>query len=421
MMLGASVAGAQEAPDAGVPAAAGIDAGIASVTEAGALGDGGPEGATAADGGRDGATPSPGDAVDASVDGADAGIVDGSDGGTAPPMDEAEADVQEAPSEEDPSVVLAIETAVREVFRGFFRDRQTREAEPPPSGPAASPPTQEPRQINVEVSQPAAPEPRFRSVWELLGFEASFSRVDLFRLALFFLLGVAVLAVLRRAAVALPERGAVPRAVSALRFTVRGLLALTLLLFIGSILPVSLPVLLIMVVAAGVAAGVAVWVFVPDVLAALVLLTEARIRRHAYVQTEDFEGTVVGVGPRQTRLTAPNGVLLLVPNRRLLERAVRVERRRWPRVTVELEAPPGVDPLRLRAALGDAILGSPYIPADADPELVRLPEAPQRWTVTVCLLALRFAPRFRGELRERLEEVLAADGVTPADEDAADA
>ena len=67
------------------------------------------------------------------------------------------------------------------------------------------------------------------------------------------------------------------------------------------------------------------------------------------------------------------------------------------------------DASRVRLALNDAILSSPWVLAGATPVVLRDPADPVVWRVRSKLLEPRFSVHFEGELLERVEDLLRYD------------
>ncbi|MFW6023790.1 MAG: mechanosensitive ion channel domain-containing protein [Myxococcota bacterium] len=243
------------------------------------------------------------------------------------------------------------------------------------------------------------------------------------------LLGAMVVAALgasftRRLRDLLPRRGLFPRLLQVLH-TVLRLLVLGLVIALGvGLLPSWMgPALPWVLLAAAVAVGWSARDLLPDVVARVVLLFERRIRRGEWISGEHFSGAVVGMGLRATTVVDARGHRILVPNRRLLSApivstsAVGAEHE----VTLRMEHVPAA--ARVRQALHDAVLQSPWVPPGAAPIVLRDTDEPNVWHVRTRLLEARHAPRFEGELLERAEEILAHGSTStfPLDEELDDA
>jgi small-conductance mechanosensitive channel len=120
------------------------------------------------------------------------------------------------------------------------------------------------------------------------------------------------------------------------------------------------------------------------------------------------------IGLRLTTLRAPDGSKLTVPNRHLVRSPIHASDRRFHEVDVVLSLPADAPAERVRRAIEDAVLCSPYVPAEPSVALARDPARPDRWHLRARLLDVSFAPPFEGQLLERVEEALR--GETPEEE-----
>ena len=151
-----------------------------------------------------------------------------------------------------------------------------------------------------------------------------------------------------------------------------------------------------------------------DVIAGGVLAAERRVRKGVWVSGDGFQGTVEGRTLRATWLRDGQGHRLTVPNRAMVgapmvyDAGVDAEHE----VVVRLEG--YQDAGKVRMALTDAILSSPWVLAGANPVVLRDPADPVVWRVRTKLLEPRFSVHFEGELLERVEDLLRYD---PEDED----
>jgi hypothetical protein len=228
----------------------------------------------------------------------------------------------------------------------------------------------------------------------------------------------------RRVREALPPQGLIPRVMQAVHTLLRLLvLGLAVALLVG-LLPAWMgPTLPWILLAAAAALGWSARDLLPDLVAGVVILFERRVRRGVWLSGEGFSGTVSGVGLRATLLMDAHGHRIAVPNRRLLSGPIATD----PAVGAEHEVtlrmePPWAAP-RVRQALVDAVLQSPWVPPGAAPVVLRDPDRPHVWRVRSRLLEARYAPRFEGELLERTEALLAAGSspTFPLDEELDDA
>jgi small-conductance mechanosensitive channel len=143
-----------------------------------------------------------------------------------------------------------------------------------------------------------------------------------------------------------------------------------------------------------------------DVVAGGILAAERRVKRGMWVSGEGFQGTVEGRSLRATWLRDGQGHRLTVPNRAMVgapmvyDAGADAEHE----VVVRLE---GYDDAgKVRMALTDAILSSPWVLAGATPVVLRDPADPVVWRVRTKLLEPRFSAHFEGELLERVEDLL---------------
>jgi hypothetical protein len=254
------------------------------------------------------------------------------------------------------------------------------------------------------------------SVTQWLGFALPDRRMSSFGLLLLLTLTALWLWIVHRLRRPLPERGLFPQLLGLAHLTLRLTATVIVLMLISRILPAWLqPSLLLTVAAVAVAVGFgAVWTVLPDVVGGMVLLTEGRLRPGQWVTGEGFAGAVEHVGPRVTVLRAADGSLVTVPNRRVVKSPVQTSERRWHEVEVELRAPDGVPASKLRHAIREAVLSSPYIPPDPRLTLSRDPREPSKWRLRLRLLHVRYTAPFEGQLVERVEEAIAPEPTATA-------
>jgi small-conductance mechanosensitive channel len=143
-----------------------------------------------------------------------------------------------------------------------------------------------------------------------------------------------------------------------------------------------------------------------DLVAGGILAAERRVKKGMWVSGDGFQGTVEGRSLRATWLRDGQGHRLTVPNRAMVgapmvyDAGADAEHE----VVVRLE---GYDDAgRVRLALTDAILSSPWVLAGATPVVLRDPADPVVWRVRTKLLEPRFSVHFEGELLERVEDLL---------------
>lgn len=143
-----------------------------------------------------------------------------------------------------------------------------------------------------------------------------------------------------------------------------------------------------------------------DLVAGGILAAERRVKKGMWVSGDGFQGTVEGRSLRATWLRDGQGHRLTVPNRAMVgapmvyDTGADAEHE----VVVRLE---GYDDAgKVRMALTDAILSSPWVLAGATPVVLRDPADPVVWRVRTKLLEPRFTVHFEGELLERVEDLL---------------
>jgi small-conductance mechanosensitive channel len=203
-------------------------------------------------------------------------------------------------------------------------------------------------------------------------------------------------------------------ALAAVRFVV-------LLIAIGIVtrlVPGSLgPVLSWALLAAAAALGWSARDILPDVLASAVLIFERRVRPGVWITAAGHSGIVEARGLRAVWIRDSLGHRIAIPNRLFLSGAV-ISQPGGAFHDVNLRfAVPGIPAARLRRALLDAVLASPWVQPDADGVVRRDGSDPSMWHVRARLIDVRFAVSFEDELLERAEEMLAAEGARVAGED----
>ncbi len=152
-----------------------------------------------------------------------------------------------------------------------------------------------------------------------------------------------------------------------------------------------------------------------DLIAGGVLAAERRVKRGVWVSGEGFQGTVEGRSLRATWLRDAKGSRLTVPNRVMVGAPVIFDAGADAEHEVEVRLEGYEDAGRVRIALTDAILSSPWVLAGATPVVLRDPADPVVWRVRTKLLETRFSVHFEGELLERVEDLLRYEPI-PDDE-----
>jgi len=143
-----------------------------------------------------------------------------------------------------------------------------------------------------------------------------------------------------------------------------------------------------------------------DVVAGTILAAERRVKKGMWVSGEGFQGTVEGRSLRATWLRDGQGHRLTVPNRAMVGAPMIYDSGADAEHEVEVRLEGYDDAGKVRMALTDAILSSPWVLAGATPIVLRDPADPVVWRVRTKLLEPRFSVHFEGELLERVEDLL---------------
>lgn len=143
-----------------------------------------------------------------------------------------------------------------------------------------------------------------------------------------------------------------------------------------------------------------------DIVAGAVLAGERRVRKGMWVSGDGFQGTVEGRSLRATWLRDGQGHRLTVPNRAMVAAPMVYDSGAEAEHEVVVRLEGYHDASRVRMALNDAILSSPWVLAGATPVVLRDPADPVVWRVRSKLLEPRFSVHFEGELLERVEDLL---------------
>lgn len=143
-----------------------------------------------------------------------------------------------------------------------------------------------------------------------------------------------------------------------------------------------------------------------DLVAGAVLAAERRVKKGVWVSGNGFQGTVEGRSLRATWLRDGQGHRLTVPNRALVGTPMVYDAGADAEHEVVVRLEGYEDAGRVRMALTDAILSSPWVLAGANPVVLRDPADPVVWRVRTKLLEPRFSVHFEGELLERVEDLL---------------
>lgn len=200
--------------------------------------------------------------------------------------------------------------------------------------------------------------------------------------------------------------GLLPRLARWFEVGCRGLVVVSGIGVVLALVPDSLaPAVPWIAVAVALAVGWSARDALPDLVAWTFLTAEGRIRPGVWVRGDGFEGIVDALRPRVTWIVDARGRFAAVPNRTVMALPLRTDRSSHPEIEVVLHLP-GVAPAVARIVLHEAALLSPWIAPRAVPEVGWDPGAPERWTVRIRLLDLRFKDRFVGTLPERVHEIL---------------
>ncbi len=143
-----------------------------------------------------------------------------------------------------------------------------------------------------------------------------------------------------------------------------------------------------------------------DLVAGAILAAERRLKKGMWVSGDGFQGTVEGRSLRATWLRDGQGHRLTVPNRAMVGAPMVYDAGADAEHEVVVRLEGYEDASRVRMALTDAVLSSPWVIAGATPVVLRDPADPVVWRVRTKLLEPRFSVHFEGELLERVEDLL---------------
>jgi len=143
-----------------------------------------------------------------------------------------------------------------------------------------------------------------------------------------------------------------------------------------------------------------------DLVAGVVLAAERRVKKGMWVSGDGFQGTVEGRSLRATWLRDGQGHRITVPNRAMVGAPMVYDVGADAEHEVVVRLDGYRDAGKVRMALTDAILSSPWVLAGATPVVLRDPADPIVWRVRTKLLEPRFSVHFEGELLERVEDLL---------------
>lgn len=279
---------------------------------------------------------------------------------------------------------------------------------PPPETPRPAPEAQ--RQVDPTTSEAANPPPGIaKPAPAARGPSASSTEERSRPLLILFLsllgLGIALFAA-ERARSWITSNIAIGKALGALVLLLRlGGLALVLAI-VFRLIPGAQDWILWTLLALAVVAGWSVRDLFADLVAGVVLAAERRIKKGVWVSGSGFQGTVEGRSLRATWLRDGQGHRLTVPNRSMVGTPMVYDSGADAEHEVVVRLEGYEDAGKVRLALTDAILSSPWVLAGATPVVLRDPADPVVWRVRTKLLEPRFSVHFEGELLERVEDLL---------------
>ncbi|MBT8469943.1 MAG: mechanosensitive ion channel family protein [Deltaproteobacteria bacterium] len=153
-----------------------------------------------------------------------------------------------------------------------------------------------------------------------------------------------------------------------------------------------------------------------DLVAGAILAAERRVKKGMWVSGDGFQGTVEGRSLRATWLRDGQGHRITVPNRAMVGAPMVYDAGADAEHEVVVRLEGYRDAGKVRMALTDAILSSPWVLAGATPVVLRDPADPIVWRVRTKLLEPRFSVHFEGELLERVEDLLRYEPVSDGPE-----
>ncbi|MEM1414785.1 MAG: mechanosensitive ion channel domain-containing protein [Myxococcota bacterium] len=294
--------------------------------------------------------------------------------------------------------------------------RPVEAAAPTPAPVATAVPQRMPERVVVAMPESEPLLESLDALAEIFGTDRSPRALLL--LLLGFLSALVLGVLVRRTRDRLAATGLLPTLLAALHVALRlagAFFALALLT--RALPPRASPVLLLALGGFAVALGWSTRDLLPDLVAGLVLAFERRVRKGMWVSGEGFAGQVEAISARAVLLRDARGQRVSVPNRKLLAAPVTADVTKEREQEVVLVIPAGLagadgdgdglaDAERVRVALRDAVLSSPWAYPGVLPTLLRDPEHPLRWRVRARVLDPAFGGRFEGELLERVEERL---------------
>ena len=223
---------------------------------------------------------------------------------------------------------------------------------------------------------------------------------------------VALVALLISQMATMPLKGLEPSGLfpSLLRIVVfsgRLVAAMALLAAFFVLLPGSLrPAVPWVLIAAGVALGWSARDMLRDLLAAIVLVVERRIRPGIRIRTREHSGVVLRMGFRAVYIATDDGAELGIPNRIFLSRSYEIDKNAHLPIEIRLRIESKESNDQIREALIEMALFSPFIAPGHRPEAVRDPEDEKLWLLKCRLISQSFIKAFEGALEEQIEAAL---------------
>lgn len=159
------------------------------------------------------------------------------------------------------------------------------------------------------------------------------------------------------------------------------------------------------IVAVAVAAGWTTRDLLPDVFAWIVLRLEGRIDIGSWISADETEGSVETASPRAVWIRDRRGRRVAIPNRKLLRVPVATSIGGVPVHDAILRLPEA-PAIKVRHALEDAVLISPWVRVGSKAIVSRDGHDPNVWRVRAELIDIHYAVLFESQLTERVEELL---------------
>jgi small-conductance mechanosensitive channel len=227
-----------------------------------------------------------------------------------------------------------------------------------------------------------------------------------------------VLFILERARLWIPKNIPLRSALGALVFVLRITAFSLLVAIIFALVPSDQNWILGALAVLALVVGWSVRDLFADLVAGVILAAERRVKKGMWVSGDGFQGTVEGRSLRATWLRDGQGHRIAVPNRAMVGAPMVYDAGADAEHEVVVRLEGYRDAGKVRMALTDAILSSPWVLAGATPVVLRDPADPIVWRVRTKLLEPRFSVHFEGELLERVEDLLRYEPVAEDQEPA---